>query len=110
MKRAYLLFATTILAATIASATAADAPKTEQAKAETGKSFFSPTESKTSGSVTVEGHTIDYQAVAGTIIVHPKGWDDAPQEKDSKNPDAEASIFYVAYFKKGEKPGSHLSQ
>ncbi len=105
MKRAYLLFATTILAATLASATAADAPKTEQAKAETGKSFFSPTESKTSGSVTVEGHTIDYQAVAGTIIVHPKGWDDAPQVKDSKNPDAEASIFYVAYFKKGEKPG-----
>ncbi|MDE2352452.1 MAG: peptidase S10 [Alphaproteobacteria bacterium] len=105
MKRAYLLFATTVLAATIASATAADAPKAGQSKAETGKSFFSPTESKTGGSVTVEGHTIDYQAVAGTIVVHPKGWDDAPQEKDSKNTDAEASMFYVAYFKKGVKPG-----
>jgi carboxypeptidase C (cathepsin A) len=64
------------------------------------------------GEVTVEGQPIAYHAVAGTIVVHPKGWDDAAaREKegddkakslgDSANPSAEASIFYVAYFKKG---------
>jgi carboxypeptidase C (cathepsin A) len=67
------------------------------------------------GSVTVRGQRIDYQAVAGTLVVHPKGWDDAdpnnPKDgavatedsrpKDDKNPTAQARIFYVAYFKKG---------
>ena len=70
-------------------------------------------ESKTStGSVTIGGQTIAYQAVAGTLIVHPKGWDDVPHdpkadkdeasagnEGEGKNPTAEASMFYVAYFK-----------
>jgi carboxypeptidase C (cathepsin A) len=70
-------------------------------------------ESKTStGSVTVGGQTIAYQAVAGTLIVHPKGWDDVPHdpkadkedsspgnEGEGHNPTAEASMFYVAYFK-----------
>ena len=70
------------------------------------------------GQVTVEGQRIDYRAVAGTIVVHPKDWDDAAsleqaaakeqppgkEEKelgDENNPKAEASMFYVAYFKKG---------
>jgi carboxypeptidase C (cathepsin A) len=65
-----------------------------------------------SGSVTVGGQSIAYQAIAGTLIVHPKGWDDVPQdprsekgdgaaEGESKNPTASASMFYVAYFKTG---------
>jgi carboxypeptidase C (cathepsin A) len=72
-------------------------------------------ESKTSnGTVTVGGQPIAYQAIAGTLIVHPKGWDDVPQdpktdkpdggpppEGESRNPSAEASVFYVAYFKTG---------
>jgi carboxypeptidase C (cathepsin A) len=72
-------------------------------------------ESKTSnGTVTVGGQAIAYQAIAGTLIVHPKGWDDVPQdpkidkpdggpppEGESRNPSAEASVFYVAYFKTG---------
>jgi hypothetical protein len=33
---------------------------------------FKPESSNSSGSVTVEGSRIDYQAVAGTIVVHPK--------------------------------------
>lgn len=79
-----------------------------------------PTESLSDGSVTVGGNRIDYQAAAGTLIVHPKGWDDtANLEKDrdiqaepfddkgddhkaSKNA-SEASMFYVAYFKKGAR-------
>ena len=72
--------------------------------------LFSPESSTTEGSVTVEGQRIDYRAVAGTLIVHPRGWDDAAQREqaggakdlgDQSNPQAEASMFYVAYFKKG---------
>src|SRR5689334_22669020 len=88
--------------------------------------LFHPESVDSEGSVTVEGARIDYRAVAGTIIVHPKDWDDAAwrehpgklggeesedkQDKDKKNEQdlgdrnptsAEASIFYVAYFKKG---------
>jgi carboxypeptidase C (cathepsin A) len=80
---------------------------------------FKPESNNTSGSVTVEGNRIDYQAVAGTIVVHPKGWDDAakPEEqkakenegdsqgdKESGNPTAEASMFYVAYTKQNIEP------
>lgn len=71
------------------------------------------------GSVNVEGQRVDYRAVAGTIVVHPKGWDDEAWREhaetsdkttkemadknpgDDKNPKAEASMFYVAYFKNG---------
>lgn len=78
-----------------------------------------PEEQTSEGSVTVAGSRIDYQAVAGTLVVHPKGWDDAakassegparedPQNRNptdgpagNQNPTAEASMFYVAYFKK----------
>ena len=74
------------------------------------------------GSVAVEGQRIDYRAVAGTIIVHPKGWDDAAWRaraatppgpgtqgqlgEEDKNPQAEASMFYVAYFRKGAPSAS----
>ena len=75
--------------------------------------LFHPDAVGSDGSVTVEGQPIAYRAVAGTIVVHPKGWDDAAarekegDERDAKglgdkeNPSAEASMFYVAYFKKG---------
>ena len=79
--------------------------------------YFKPEEKTSEGSVTVAGSRIDYQAMAGTLVVHPKGWDDAAKtsDKDSgkenqqsqnrpdgqQNPTAEASMFYVAYFKKG---------
>ena len=84
--------------------------------------YFKPEAVESQGSVSVEGRRIDYRAVAGSIIVHPKGWDDAaarePQslggkpgdppapkpsedEGDKPNPKAEASMFYVAYFAKG---------
>jgi carboxypeptidase C (cathepsin A) len=84
---------------------------------------FKPEEQTSEGSVTVVGSRIDYQAIAGTLVVHPKGWDDAARaaEKGSgredqqntnrpdgassnQNPTAEAAMFYVAYFKKGAAP------
>ena len=76
-----------------------DAPKPEG---------FRPEQQKSSGSVTVAGQTIPYDAYAGTIVVHPKGWDDVSQneDKDEKSLPPQASIFYVAYFKSGEPTSS----
>ncbi len=74
---------------------------------------FRPQTTSSAGSVTIGGQVIGYQAVAGTLIVHPQDWDDvprdpksdkegpAPAESEKKNPSAEASMFYVAYFKNG---------
>jgi len=47
------------------------------------------------------GARIDYKAVAGTLVVHPKGWDDVVKPKADDEAPAEASMFYTAYFKKG---------
>lgn len=70
--------------------------------------LFAPTSSESEGLVAVDGKAIPYHAIAGTIIVHPKDWDDAAWREqsdndlgDKKNAKAEASIFYTAYFKKG---------
>jgi carboxypeptidase C (cathepsin A) len=69
---------------------------------------FKPEQQASKGSATVSGKAVAYDAVAGTIVVHPKGWDDVPQsdekkaDKDDANPTAEASMFYVAYFKAGD--------
>jgi carboxypeptidase C (cathepsin A) len=76
---------------------------------------FKPESVATTGSVTIGGQAISYQAIAGTLVVHPKDWDDVPREPnpekvpststdeggDAKNPTAQASMFYVAYFKTG---------
>jgi carboxypeptidase C (cathepsin A) len=109
------------LPAFLAAATAAPNPPDKKAdsdseKTEGGK--FEPFKSESvssNGSVTIGGQSIAYQAVAGTLIVHPKDWDDVPHDPkaergnptpgedgaDAKNPTAEASMFYVAYFKNG---------
>jgi carboxypeptidase C (cathepsin A) len=76
---------------------------------------FQPEEVTTTGSLTAGGQRIAYHAVAGTLVVHAKGWDDVSQRVDlepekTKGEDgkplvkmttAEASMFYVAYFKDG---------
>ncbi|HSM96237.1 MAG TPA: hypothetical protein VLT91_09355, partial [Rhizomicrobium sp.] len=107
MKRVYGLVATAALAVTAAIAFAADAPapKTD-AKAPdlySGK-FFKSEESVTSGSAA----GISYKAIAGTLVVHQKDWNDVAQNGGSKNPDAkadessaEASMFFVYYAKTG---------
>ncbi len=88
------------------------APPAEQKTAaapDQKSNFFKPEESSTTGSVTVEGNTISYQAVAGTLIVHPKDHDDVTNDEDAKDKDAkpaEASMFYVAYMRRGADEGS----
>ena len=59
---------------------------------------FKPEQQASKGSVTIGGKAIPYDSYAGTIVAHPKGWDDVPQnaDKDDKNPPTEASMFYVA--------------
>jgi len=75
--------------------------------------LFQPQEVTTSGSVTIGGKPIAYDAVAGTLVIHGPGWDDtawreaaASGEKDKGQPGAEASVFYAAYFKKGAPAAS----
>ncbi|MGH6888717.1 MAG: S10 family peptidase [Rhizomicrobium sp.] len=67
--------------------------------------FFKAQESVTQGSVTANGTHVDYTAHAGTLIVHPKDWDDASEPKgDKKDAQPIAEMFYVAYFKNGVDP------
>jgi carboxypeptidase C (cathepsin A) len=80
--------------------------KVEATKTDTAKSDqFKPEQQASKGSVTIGGNVINYDAYAGTLVVHPKGWDDVPQnaDPDPKNKPAEASMFYVAYFKADNK-------
>ncbi|MGH7024463.1 MAG: S10 family peptidase [Caulobacteraceae bacterium] len=118
-----LLLAAAAGALLAAPALAADKPAKPIAQAEANKTvqaaekptgIFQPESVGSEGEVNVEGVRIGYHAVAGTLVVHPKGWDDAvakavAAETTDKgkaavagdNPTAEASMFYVAYFKNG---------
>ncbi len=117
--RALLLGSALCLA--IPGARAADAPKPDKQAAadhaaEQAKDGpFKPEATVTDGSVTIGGRAVAYSAVAGTLVVHAKGWDDVPKaehgdkgddakEEDDRGPSAEASMFYVAYLAKGAAP------
>ncbi len=112
MKQAIALIAgfaiatATALAAPQKSAPGASPPESGTAPA----SVFTSRAVKSTGSVTVEGKKIAYEAVAGTIIVHPKGWDDAAKPQGPKHAIGTAagppvaSMFYIAYFKQGADP------
>ena len=74
------------------------------------KEFFHPKEVRSTGTVTVGGQPIAYDAVAGTLVIHPKDWSDtdaldadadSKDDEDKKAPKPEASMFYAAYFKQG---------
>lgn len=116
------------MASDAALAAVPDAPRSQDSKQDRkpdGESQkdgrrFEPfkVESVTSnGTVTIGGHPIAYQTIAGTLIIHPKGWDDVPHDPntekataggddgaEARNPTAEASMFYVAYFRSGGGP------
>lgn len=65
-------------------------PATENAAQQKDKLPPAQPDVTTTGSVTVEGQRIDYQAVAGTIPL-----------LDENEQDTTARMFYVAYFKQG---------
>ncbi|MEO6255388.1 MAG: hypothetical protein ABIO69_01120, partial [Sphingomicrobium sp.] len=128
MKALALIAAVALLAPVAAPAAAAAAaprhpaapvkhpPKTAAAtKSEPtppAKQYFHPGEVRSTGSVTVAGQAIAYDAVAGTLVVHAKDWSDTDaldadaeksgdKDKDGAGPKPEASMFYTAYFKQG---------
>ncbi len=118
---AFLAIAALVAGGATRAATAASSVSTEKTPDADGDGRFQPfkAESRTStGTVNIGGQVVAYQAVAGTLIVHPRDWDDAAKEPksdkdaaaapgdgaDAKNPTAEASMFYVAYFKSGGGP------
>ena len=88
-------------------------PRAEHAKADADQNkqapFFHPGETRSTGIVTVGSQPIAFDAVAGTLVVHAKDWEDtdaaeADTDKSSKDknaPKPEASMFYTAYFKQG---------
>ena len=70
-----------------ASAAQAESKKPDAATAEPNAGvLFKPEHFESEGVVTVEGQAIPYRAVAGTIVVHPRGWDDAARKEAA--PDA----------------------
>jgi carboxypeptidase C (cathepsin A) len=86
------------------------------ASAQPAKEFFHPSEVRSTGTVTVGGQPIAYDAIAGTLVVHAKDWEDTDEgeadadtstdkTKDKNAPKPEASMFYTAYFKQGAPAG-----
>src|SRR5256885_11141989 len=75
------------------------------------KAYFTSTETRATGSVDVGGRRIAYQSIAGTLVVHSKGWQDtdaieaevggSKDDKDDDKPKPEASMVYTAYFREG---------
>ena len=114
MRKFTFLFAFAVAAAALpVSAAYAQSKDSGAAPAASAAAPANPNEFKveqqqTKGSVTVEGKVINYDAYAGTLVVHPEGWDDVPQDqpKDDKTPPTEASMFYVAYMKSGADPST----
>ena len=99
--------------ATLAPAAAkTDPAKPAEARPGDGKPDELKPEEKTSkGAVTIGGRRIDYIAVAGTLVVHPKEPEDNPLEpamggaergdKGEKPVPPAAAMSYVAYFGAG---------
>jgi carboxypeptidase C (cathepsin A) len=121
MSRHQFISRLSLLLAVMASAALAAAAGAQEHKGDgepekaEGRKFepFKPEAATSTGSVTIGGKALNYQAVAGTLIVHPRGWDDVPRDPGAKpaggeeagegaNPTAEASVFYVYYSKGGE--------
>ncbi|MFC3653107.1 S10 family peptidase [Dyella humi] len=83
-----------LAALSLGTAHAADKKdKTSSDEAKPEAILLHPQASASEGSVSVEGKRIAYKAVAGTIVLHGKG--------DKEN-EPTVSMFYAAYFKKGE--------
>ncbi|HUP68056.1 MAG TPA: peptidase S10 [Sphingomicrobium sp.] len=119
MKSALLLGAAALVASTAAPAVphrAKEPAKQAARKADAAppaKEYFKPGEVRSTGSVTIGGQPIPFDAVAGTIVVHAKDWSDTDAlDADAEDKDKgdtrkpEASMFYTAYFKQGVPSGS----
>ncbi|OOG40037.1 peptidase S10 [Rhodanobacter sp. C06] len=92
-----LPLAAAVAALLLSTAVAADTGKQhdkEQPAKAPDAALVKPQSSTSEGSVSVEGHSIGYKAVAGTLVLHGSG---------DKEHEPTVSMFYVAYLKKGAK-------
>jgi carboxypeptidase C (cathepsin A) len=111
LKPARFGLATLLLTLGVLHSPAQDVSKPSSPKDETkaAEPVF-PKDSTTQGSVNIGGHTINYQAVAGTITVAASNDADAaigltsPPVKETPDAPPTARMFYVAYFKKDVPP------
>ncbi|HEX3763051.1 MAG TPA: hypothetical protein VHW23_30350 [Kofleriaceae bacterium] len=94
------------------TAAAPPAAKPDEAKpgdkGEAKSDELKPEEKTSRGSVTVGGRRIDYTAIAGTLVVHPKSAEDNPPEppppgdgKGERPVPPAAAMSYVAYLQAG---------
>jgi carboxypeptidase C (cathepsin A) len=98
------------------TAPAPAAAKPDDAKPGDKSEELKPEEKTSKGWVTIGGRRIDYTAIAGTLVVHPKNAEDNPPEppppgdkpepgtKADRQPPA-AAMSYVAYFGAGRDSG-----
>ena len=98
-RAALLAVAAACLAATTAfaaeapqSASTARKPEAAATSSPDQGVLFWPEAVSTDGTVNVEGQRIDYRAVAGTIVVHPKGWDDAAAKEKAAAADKTSDV------------------
>ena len=119
MQRVLVLIATLSVVATIACADNTK-PKNDAKPDQQNAAYFKNDDQTTQNSVTVEGSSVSYNAIAGSLIVHPKGWDDVGDASQGETPNtagpdsatsekgpapqketgARASMFYVYYAKR----------
>jgi carboxypeptidase C (cathepsin A) len=114
------LLGSAVLVLLAGPASTADETKAADAAKSGPNRIFQSHEVNSTGSVTIGGKAVSYQAVAGTLVVHGPGWDDvawresaaAPNpDKDKEGLPPEASIFYTAYFKQSaNKQGGDASR
>jgi len=88
-----LPLALALAALLLGNAAAADKKDKTPEEPKPEAALLQPQASTSEGSVSVEGKHITYKAVAGTIVLHGKG--------DKEN-EPTVSMFYTAYFKKGD--------
>jgi carboxypeptidase C (cathepsin A) len=96
-------FPAMLAAASLALTAAASAEEPRPSDASSGIEHFKPEHHQTRGSLSLAGKRLDYDAYTGTLVVHPRDWDDVARnaDPDDKTGPAEASMFYVAYLRTG---------
>ena len=70
----------------VSSATGEEKPSTP------GKPLFDPSEVRSTGSVTVGGLRIAYRAVAGTLGIHSKDWEDTDAVEAAAKPASKEKV------------------
>src|ERR1700737_3418458 len=70
-----------------------DSKQDSAAEKADGRRFepFKPEATTSNSSVTIDGRTVSYQAIAGTLVIHPKEWDDVPRDPNPEKPNPAVS-------------------